>query len=101
MPVRLHGETMYWQANANTPLSVTPLLSVPGKSAKRPCRCNVQQTRIYPYPLGARSARPNPKMGAPDPENPLFVGLSVLRGGLRKTVKWEFLGSISGLSFGR
>ena len=26
---------------------------------------------------------PNPKMGAPDPENPLFLGFSVLRGGLR------------------
>ena len=39
-----------------------------------------QQTRVYPYPLGAGSARPNPKMGAPDPENPLFLGFSVLRG---------------------
>ena len=36
-----------------------------------------------PYPLGAGSARPNPKMGAPDPGNPLFLGFSVLRGGLR------------------
>ena len=35
------------------------------------------------YPLGALSARPNPKMGAPDPENPLFVGFSALRGGSR------------------
>ena len=33
-----------------------------------------QKTRVYPYPLGAGSARPNPKMGAPDPENPLFLG---------------------------
>ena len=39
----------------------------------------VQQTRVYPHPSG----RPNPKMGAPDPENTLFQGLSVLRGGLR------------------
>ena len=31
----------------------------------------------------AGSARPNLKMGAPDPENPLFLGFSVLRGGLR------------------
>ena len=38
---------------------------------------------VYPYPLGAGSARPNPKMGAPDPENPLFLVLSVFRGGLR------------------
>ena len=37
----------------------------------------------YPYPLGAGSARPNPKMGAPDPENPLFLGFSGLGGGLR------------------
>ena len=36
-----------------------------------------------PLPLGAGSARPNPIMGAPDPENPLFLGHSVLRGGLR------------------
>ena len=43
----------------------------------------VQQTRVYPCPLGAGSARPNPKMGAPAPENPLFQGFSVLGGGLR------------------
>ena len=44
-----------------------------------------QQTRVYPYPLGAGagSARPNPKMGAAEPENPLFLGFSVIRGGLR------------------
>ena len=41
LPVRLRGETMYWQdlPNANTPLSVTPLVSVPivspGKSYER------------------------------------------------------------------
>ena len=33
-----------------------------------------------PLPLGAGSARPNPRRGAPDPENPLFLGFSVLRG---------------------
>ena len=43
----------------------------------------IQQTRVYPHPLGAGSARPNPKTGIPDPENPLFLGFSVLRGGLR------------------
>ena len=42
-----------------------------------------QQTRVYPHPLVAGAARPNPKMGAPDPENPLFLGFSVLRGGPR------------------
>ena len=31
LPVRPRGETMHWQANANTPLSVTPLLNVPYK----------------------------------------------------------------------
>ena len=46
-------------------------------------RDETQQTRVYPYPLVAGSARPNPEMGAPDPENPLFLGFSVLRGGLR------------------
>ena len=40
----------------------------------------VQQTRVYPYPLVTGSARANPKVGAPDPENPLFLGFSVLRG---------------------
>ena len=29
LPVRPRGETMYWQANANTPLADTPLLNVP------------------------------------------------------------------------
>ena len=33
LPVRPRGETMYWQANANTHLSVTPLLNVPYNSA--------------------------------------------------------------------
>ena len=42
-----------------------------------------QQTRVYPYPLGVGSARPNPKTGTPDPENPLFLGFSVLGGGFR------------------
>ena len=36
-----------------------------------------------PTPWGAGSARPNSKTGAPDPENPLFPGFSVLRGGVR------------------
>ena len=51
-----------------------------------------QQTRVYPHPLGAGSARPNPKMGAPDPENPLFLGFSVPRGGLRTVVSDHCLG---------
>ena len=35
LPVRPRGETMYWQANANTPLSVTPLLNVPDEKRRR------------------------------------------------------------------
>ena len=46
-------------------------------------KARFQQTRVYPYPLGAGSARPNPKMGAPDPEDPLFLGFPVLRGRVR------------------
>ena len=44
------------------------------------CSSVLQQLRVY---LGAGSARPNPKMGAPDPEAPLFLEFSVLRGALR------------------
>ena len=32
LTVRRRRETMYWQTNANTPLSVTPLLNVPYES---------------------------------------------------------------------
>ena len=39
--------------------------------------------RGLPLPLGAGSARPNPKKGAPDPENPSCIGFIVLGGGLR------------------
>ena len=35
LPVRPRGETMYWQANANTPLSITPLLNVPDSDSGR------------------------------------------------------------------
>ena len=61
---------------------------LPWMRAPRPIRVSsleessqTQQTGVYPYPLVAGSARPNPKMGAPDPENPLFLGFFVLRGG--------------------
>ena len=46
----------------------------------------VQQTGVYAYPLGAGSARPNPKKGAPETENPLFVGFTARRGGMIETV---------------
>ena len=35
-PVRPHGETMYWQADANNPLSVTPLSNVPDVPGRSP-----------------------------------------------------------------
>ena len=35
MPIQQCGETMYWQAIANTPLSVAPLLNLPEKSLRR------------------------------------------------------------------
>ena len=40
-------------------------------------------SQVNPYPLRAWSARPNPKVGAPDPETPSFLGFSVLGRGLR------------------
>ena len=36
-----------------------------------------------PYPLGAGSARPGQKKGAPNTENPSSIGFTVLGGGLR------------------
>ena len=51
-----------------------------------------QQTRVYPYPLGAGSARPNPKMGAPDPESPLFLGGLYAQRGIETMVSDHGLG---------
>ena len=39
------------------------------------------RTGVYPYPLGAGSARPNPKKGAPDTRDPSCIGFTVLGGG--------------------
>ena len=50
-------------------LHKTPFLS---KQGSTPTGC----------PLGAGPARPNPKKGAPETENPLFIGLAALRRGL-------------------
>ena len=47
---------------------------------------NHQQTRVYPYPLGAGSARPNPKMGAPDPENPFISSVFYAQRGIETMV---------------
>ena len=43
-------------------------------------RSSYSANKGLPLPLGRGSARPNPKMGAPDPENPLFLGFSVSEG---------------------
>ena len=60
-------------------LRAVPCCSISRDNCARPHKNKHQQTRVYPYPLGAGSARPNPKMGAPDPENPSFLEFSVLR----------------------
>ena len=39
-----------------------------------------QKTGVYPYTLGAGSARPYPKKGAPETGNPVFIGFTALRG---------------------
>ena len=68
--------------------------TVPGLGGGPICLCaalllgatgntETQQKGIYPYPLGAGSARPNPEKGAPDTENPSCIGSTVLRGGVR------------------
>ena len=41
---------------------------------------------VYTYPLGAGPARPNPKMGAPDQKNLLFLRFSVHRWGIETMV---------------
>ena len=51
-----------------------------------------QQTRVYPYPLGAGSARPNPKMGAPDPENPFISRVFLCSEGIETMVSDHGLG---------
>ena len=45
---------------------------------------------VYPYPLDeGGSARPDPKKGAPEAENPSCIGFTVLRGGLRPWSPWR------------
>ena len=53
------------------------------------------------YPLGAGSARPNPKKGAPDTESPSCIGLTVLRGGIETMVSDHGLGRGQTLGQGR
>ena len=62
----LHKLFVRWYCDSNISILFFPL-----KSGSKSLWI-VQQNRVYPYPLGAGSARPNPKIGAPDPENPLF-----------------------------
>ena len=55
-------------------LPPTVLLNNTGHEVLKTRTCSyMKQTRVYPYPLAAESARPNPAMGAPDPANPLLV----------------------------
>ena len=72
--IQMGGVLRYFSKASGLGVDVTLLILVSPIFSKK---------RVYPYPLGAGSARPNPKMGAPDPENPLFLGFSVLRGGSR------------------
>ena len=53
LPVRQRGETMYWQANANTPLSVTPLfLNVPDLTwANKSKTSFTPRTKEHPWKL--------------------------------------------------
>ena len=53
-----------------------------GKSVK----FSKQAPRVCPFPLRAGSARPNPEMGAPDPENPLFLGVFCAQKGIETMV---------------
>ena len=56
-----------------------------------------QPTGVYPYPLGAGSARPNPEKGAPETENPLCIGFAALKRGVetqRKTKGQQLKGKI-------
>ena len=79
------GEGRTWAIAFRRSSYKSPLCSefesfLPSKREK--LLCTYQQKGIYPYPLGAGPARPNPKKGAPETENPLFIGFTVLRGGL-------------------
>ena len=47
------------------------------------CRSRAWGRGLPPYPLGAGSARPKPKKGAPDTENPSSIWFTVLGGGQR------------------
>ena len=57
LPVRPRGETMYWQANANTPLSATPLLNVPySRSGDRPRKEGCHGGGVCSFSPGHRTA---------------------------------------------
>ena len=52
----------------------------------------IQQIKVYPYPLGAGSARPSPRKGAPETEHPLFIGFTELGRGIETMVSDHGLG---------
>ena len=61
LPVRLRGETLYWQANANTSLSVTPLLNVPdfkGGTKMRDIFRNFPLLGVFHPTFHAKSPKP-------------------------------------------
>ena len=70
--------------------------SVPGmprtKTLRKAPFSVVQQTGVYPYPLGAGSARPNPKDGAPDTENPFVHRIYCAQRGMETMVSDHGLG---------
>ena len=66
------------ESKNETQLVLTSLGSTSGKDSNR------SANKGLPLRFGRGVCEtPNPKMGAPDPENPLFLVFSVLRGGLR------------------
>ena len=78
--IKLRLENLHLSGGAFNTTAQHMLQTIKHQSRRICTSATAQQNRVYPYPLGVGSARPNPKMGASDPENPLFLGFSVLRG---------------------
>ena len=57
-----------------------------------------QQTGVYAPRLGAGSARPNPKKGAPETENPLKHRVYSADHGVSRGIKWD---KLNGTNFRR
>ena len=63
--------------------------------------CIHQQTRVYPYPLVAGSARPNPKMGAPEHRKPFISRVFCAQRGSETMVSDHGLGRGQTMGRGR